>query len=117
MNSKFYSNAIQKLRPGCGWGLSPANELQVDADGDITNLWWAENNTLAKPTVEEIETAAAECLVEWEQSQYQRNREPEYPPVADLADALYWQAKGDDSKMTAYLAAVEAVKQKYPKGV
>ena len=39
----------------------------------------------------------------------------EYPPMTDLADALYWQSKGDESKMTAYLAAVEAVKLKYPK--
>jgi hypothetical protein len=117
MNSKFYSHAIQKIKPGCAWGLSPANELQVDDEGNITNLWWAEHNASAKPTVEEIETAAAECFAEWEQSQYQRNREPEYPPLADLADALYWQAQGDESKMTAYLAAVEAVKTKYPKGV
>lgn len=33
-----------------------------------------------------------------------------YPPITDLADALYWQAKGDDTKMHRYLAACEAVK-------
>jgi len=38
-----------------------------------------------------------------------------YPPLADLADALYWQSKGDDSKMVAYHAAVEAVKARFPK--
>jgi hypothetical protein len=42
-------------------------------------------------------------------------RQPEYPPLGDLADAIYWQNEGDSSKMTAYLAAVEAVKVKYPK--
>ena len=52
---------------------------------------------------------------EWEATEYQRLRKPEYPPLADLADALYWQSQGDESKMTAYLAAVDAVKQKYPK--
>jgi hypothetical protein len=37
-----------------------------------------------------------------------------YPPMTDLADALYWQSTGDQTKMTAYLAACEAVKQRYP---
>lgn len=42
-------------------------------------------------------------------------RRAAYPPLADLADALYWQAQGDDSKMAAYHAAVAAVKARYPK--
>ena len=46
---------------------------------------------------------------------YIAKRQPEYPPLTDLADALYHQSKGDETKMTAYLAKCEAVKQKYPK--
>lgn len=42
-------------------------------------------------------------------------RRTEYPPLTDLADALYWQERGDPSKMVAYLSAVEAVKAAYPK--
>lgn len=42
-------------------------------------------------------------------------RKREYPSAAELGDALYWQAKGDNSKMDAYLAKCEAVKLKYPK--
>lgn len=42
-------------------------------------------------------------------------RRDAYPPLADLADALYWQSQGDDSKMEAYNAAVAAVKAKFPK--
>ena len=49
--------------------------------------------------------------------EYRRQRVTEYPPLQDLADALYWQSKGDNSKMEAYVAACEAVKEKYPKGV
>ena len=52
---------------------------------------------------------------EQKSTEYQRKREKEYPPLTELADALYHQQNGDDSKMTAYLAKVEAVKQKYPK--
>jgi hypothetical protein len=46
---------------------------------------------------------------------YIAKRQPEYPPLTDLADALYHQSKGDETKLTAYLAKCEAVKQKYPK--
>ena len=46
---------------------------------------------------------------------YISKRAPEYPPLTDLADALYHQSKGDETKLTAYLAKCEAVKQKYPK--
>lgn len=52
-----------------------------------------------------------------EDTKYQRDRARKYPPLEDLADAIYHQQNGDDTKMTAYLAAVEAVKLKYPKGV
>ena len=38
-----------------------------------------------------------------------------YPPLADLADAIYWQSRGQSGKMEEYNAAVEAVKTRYPK--
>lgn len=43
------------------------------------------------------------------------NRAANYPPLTDLADAMYWQSQGDNSKMLAYTAAVAAVKAMYPK--
>ena len=46
---------------------------------------------------------------------YIAKRQSEYPPLTDLADALYHQSKGDETKLTAYLAKCEAVKTKYPK--
>lgn len=52
---------------------------------------------------------------EFERTQYIRDRVMEYPPLTELADAIYWQSQGDISKMTAYLAKVEEVKSKYPK--
>ena len=48
-------------------------------------------------------------------AQYQRDREPLYPPLADFADAYYWAQNGDDSKMTAYVAACAKVKTDNPK--
>lgn len=46
---------------------------------------------------------------------YAEQRRNAYPPAADLADALFWNAQGDSSKMDAYLAACAAVKALYPK--
>ncbi len=43
------------------------------------------------------------------------SRSKSYPPLVDLADALYWQAQGDDSKMNSYLAACKKVKEDLPK--
>ncbi|MFB9244505.1 hypothetical protein [Massilia antarctica] len=42
-------------------------------------------------------------------------RRAAYPPLADLADAMYWQSRGQGGKMYEYNAAVEAVKMRYPK--
>ena len=46
---------------------------------------------------------------------YQSTRQPLYPPLGDFADAMYWNSKGDSSKLTAYYAACEKVKTDNPK--
>lgn len=45
------------------------------------------------------------------------NRRAAYPSLTVLADALYWQSKGDQTKMDVYIAACSEVKQKFPKPV
>jgi len=62
-----------------------------------------------------VDTAAAEIQAELDATQYQRDRQPEYPSLADLADALYWSNQGDNTKLDEYYAACAAVKAKYPK--
>jgi hypothetical protein len=101
------AKALQSLRPNSFWSLH---------DNNYETLEWFDNNS-EPPSQEEIESELLKLEAEYAATQYQRQRQPEYPPLADLADALYWQSQGDESKMTAYIAAVEAVKQKYPKGV
>lgn len=49
------------------------------------------------------------------QADYREMRRLAYPSQAELADAMYWEAKGDSTKMLAYVAACEAVKARYPK--
>jgi len=62
-----------------------------------------------------VDAAAAELAAEAAATQYQRDRQPEYPSLADLADALYWSNQGDNTKLDEYYAACAAVKAKYPK--
>jgi len=53
--------------------------------------------------------------VELNKLSYQSTRQPLYPPLSDFADAMYWNSKGDSSKLTAYYAACEKVKADNPK--
>ena len=46
---------------------------------------------------------------------YKEDRKVLYPPLTDLADAMYWNSKGDSSKLTAYYEACEKVKTDNPK--
>lgn len=50
-----------------------------------------------------------------QQKQIITNRSREYPPLTDLADAIYWQHKGDNKLMDAYFAKCDVVKHKFPK--
>jgi len=62
-----------------------------------------------------VDAAAAEIQAELDATKYQRDRQPEYPSLATLADALYWSNQGDNTKLDEYYAACAAVKLKYPK--
>lgn len=69
----------------------------LDADGNVVS----------------IDLDAVETWID--PNQYKVDRIPEYPPLTDLADAMYWASKGDNTKLDNYYAACEAVKLKYPK--
>jgi len=62
-----------------------------------------------------VDAAAAELAAEAAATQYQRDRQPEYPSLATFADAYYWAQKGNNTKMDEYVASCDAVKAKYPK--
>ena len=62
-----------------------------------------------------VDTARATLDAEAAAIAYKSVREPLYPPLGDFADAMYWNSKGDSSKLTAYYAACEKVKTDNPK--
>ena len=97
---RVYPNVIKYLE-------GPINDQPAgafDADGNKIEL----DQAL-------VDAAAAEIQAELDATQYQRDRKPEYPALADLADALYWSNQGDNTKLDEYYAKVSAVKTKYPK--
>ena len=62
-----------------------------------------------------VDTEEARLTTIFNNTQYSRNRGPLYPSLADFADAYYWAQKGNDSLMTAYIAACDKVKSDNPK--
>ena len=108
--NNFYTEALLSLYPNCAWGWGHND----DEEYDYNDLDWFETD-IPKPTFEEIKEKALHLEQEYKATEYQILRSPEYPPITDLADALYWNSKGDSSHLEEYYAACEEVKNKYPK--
>lgn len=94
-------DALVSLRPGKQYTWSGTNYADI-VGTDI-------------PTESEINAELTRLNTEYSNNKYQRDREVSYPPLADLADALYWNSEGDDTKIKAYYAACKKVKADNPK--
>ena len=68
-------------------------------------------------TLEQSKIDAARTTIdsEYAKVKYKDDRQPLYPSLGDFADAMFWNSKGDSSKLTAYYAACEKVKTDNPK--
>jgi len=62
-----------------------------------------------------IDTARATIDSDYAKVKYKDDRKPLYPQLEDFADAMYWNSKGDSTKLEAYYAACEKVKTDNPK--
>ena len=98
--------AIQSLRPGAIFSV----------DGrTYEGLQWLEKPVSKggqkKPTEDEIAAKILELRAEYERTEYQRQRAPEYPSITDQLDALF-HAGVFPPEMAAQ---IQAVKDKYPK--
>lgn len=98
------STALQSLVPGAQFAIE---------NNDYNKIQWFDSRPM--PSKKEVDAEVERLETEWVRTEYQRNRRPEYPSLEELADALYWNNKGDQSKLEAYYAKVEEVKNKYPK--
>lgn len=86
---------------------TPAEQAAKD---NIPHGW-----TWKMPEKRAVDLRSAEQQSQDVLSQVRINRQRSYPPLADFADALYWQSKGDNGPMDRYLAACDKVKQDFPK--
>jgi hypothetical protein len=96
MTDKF--SAIVSLRPNCGFA--------IDEDGTLS---WSELNTQERPTDAEIDAEIVRLQADYDAKDYQRKRQQAYPSFADQFDLLY------HGGYDAWKAAIDAVKQEYPK--
>ena len=101
-NPIFYCQAINKLRPGAGFGL----------DGTDYETLTCADESIIQPSKEEIEFEYDLIEQDYNAKTYQRQRENEYPDFKDYLDAV---VKGDQNQIQSYIDACLAVKAKYPK--
>ena len=87
---------------------------EVGIVNDATGAF-KEDGTQVTLVQSEIDAARATLDAEAAATANQSTRQPLYPSLGDFADAMYWNSKGDSSKLTAYYAACEKVKTDNPK--
>lgn len=93
--------ALLSLVPNAKFGIE---------DNDYTKIQWLDERPL--PSEEDVMKEVARLRAEWEQTEYRRSRQPEYPPIGDQLDDLF-HAGAFSPEMTA---KIQAIKDKYPKG-
>ena len=110
MNDMYVINitdALVSLRPGARWTLRGTH---------YEGLEWEEKpiweGGQKKPTKEEVDAEIIRLQQEWDNTEYQRLRAAEYPPMADYLDGI---AKNDQEQIQTYIDSCLAVKAKYPK--
>ena len=87
--------------------LAPKSFYHAEADGTI--IKWLTPD-ISQPSEADIEAKVAEYKAEYDAQEYARNRQAEYPSIAELTVALY-----DTDDKSAVEAKRAAVKLKYPK--
>ena len=92
--------ALHSLRPNAQWTLRDSE------------LEW-NDKIQTQPTDAEIQAEIVRLQTEYDNNKYQRDRQPNYPPMTDYLDGI---VKGDQAQIDKYIADCLAVKEKYPKG-
>ena len=109
------SEALALMCPGTSFRCDTNPET---GEFDYDHVHWQIHDGIdwTPPPKEEVEAYLTKIQDEWDlKVKYSVLRQRAYPDVAELADAIYWQQEGDNSKMEAYLQKVADVKSLYPK--
>ena len=86
--------------------INPKAEVTVNGE-DINTIEWL-NGTTPIP-VADIEAKMVEVQAEYDANQYQRDRQKEYPSIAEQLDDIYHNG------IDAWKATIKITKDKYPK--
>ena len=98
-------DAVLALRPNGGFTVSKEGVVEYLHEGDL------------EPTEDQIQAKLKELQAEYEASEYQRDRQPEYPAIGDQLDMLFHAIDaGKVDKTSDFYKSLKAVKDKYPKG-
>ena len=77
-------------------------------DNDITKIIWLDGNP-TNITNDQILAKQTELQTAYDNKEYQRKREKEYPSIVDQLDDIYHNG------IDGWKATIKAIKDKYPK--
>ena len=99
------SSALLSLLPNAKFGIE---------DNDYDKIQWLDERPL--PSREEVMAEVERLVILWENTEYRRLRQPEYPNLADQLDML-WHAIDQNKLDTTsdFYQSLKAIKDKYPK--
>jgi hypothetical protein len=101
------SDAINSLSP---------NSQYIISNNEYDQITWLEppvyEGGKKKPSKQQVEEEIKKIQKNYDDTEYQRLRAPEYPDIKDYLDGI---VKGDTEQMQAYIDKCLAVKAKYPK--
>lgn len=106
--STIFLTAVSNLCNGARF------ELVGDDRYENITKWYLDEDEVP-PTKEEVLAEVARLEQYLKDTEYQRNRKPEYPSLEEFVDAYYHEKKGNSIPMNEYIAKIDAVKAKYPK--
>jgi len=96
-------------------GFVPDVDFRVEDDGSgaVIKEWWSAS---PQPSEAEIEAADVEWQAGQDATQYQRDRQTEYPSIDELVVAM-WEGVVEErmASVTRLEGVRQAIKEKYPK--
>jgi hypothetical protein len=102
-----FVDALTSLRPGSEWYCQSPLTLE--------NVVWQDTVNVI-PSQQECDAEILRLQAEYDAKEYQRQREPNYPPIADQLDML-WHAidNGTLNKSSDFYTSLKSIKEQYPK--
>ena len=103
-------DAVRSLRPTSKYSIQ-------SSDNKNFVVTWNDGNEKTEPTQTEIDAEIKRLQAEYDANQYQRDRQPDYPTLAEQFDLL-WHAIDADTldKTSDFYTTLKAVKDAHPKG-